>query len=72
MHSQPSDRQRELIELAGALARERFAPRAAVYDQEATFPFENFADLRQAGFLALCIPERYGGLGADYSTYCLA
>jgi alkylation response protein AidB-like acyl-CoA dehydrogenase len=23
------------------------------------------------GFLGLCIPERYGGLGADYESYCL-
>lgn len=68
---QLSARQRELVALAGDLARQRFAPRAAQYDLEASFPFENFADLRQAGLLALCVPERYGGLGADYETYCL-
>lgn len=71
MNLQPNARQQELMELAGNLARERFAPRAATYDLEASFPFANFADLRQAGLLALCIPERYGGLGADYQTYCL-
>ena len=45
-------RQQELIELAGRLGRERFAPRAARYDAEASFPFDNFADLREAGLLA--------------------
>ncbi len=71
MHLQPNARQQELRDLAGALARERFARRAARYDTEAAFPFENYADLRQAGLLALCIPAAYGGMGADYATYCL-
>jgi hypothetical protein len=36
------------------------------------FPFDDYADLRTEGLLGLCVPERYGGLGADYETYCLA
>jgi alkylation response protein AidB-like acyl-CoA dehydrogenase len=66
-----TDRQRELIERAGKLGRERFAPRAARYDAEASFPFENYTDLRENGLLALCVPEAFGGGGADYQTYCL-
>jgi alkylation response protein AidB-like acyl-CoA dehydrogenase len=65
------DRQAELIALAGQLGREKFAPRAAAYDRDATFPFENYDDLRAAGLLGLCVPEAYGGLGADFETYCL-
>lgn len=45
------------------LAREKFAPRAAHYDQTATFPKEDFADLFSAGLIAPVIPEEYGGLG---------
>src|SRR6202795_5176058 len=71
MHLQPSSRQRELIALARELARERFAPRADRHDREASFPFDDYADLRTEGLLGLCVPERYGGLGADYETYCL-
>ena len=67
----PSARQRELIALARDLARERFAPRAAHHDREASFPFDDYADLRSAGLLGLCVPVRHGGLGADYETYCL-
>ncbi len=67
----PSPRQRELIDLARRLARERFAPRAERHDREASFPFDDYADLRAAGLLGLCVPERHGGLGADYETYCL-
>ena len=32
--------QRELIELAATLGREKFAPRAATHDRDASFPFE--------------------------------
>jgi len=71
MHLQPSSRQRELIALARRLARERFASRADRHDRDASFPFDDYADLRTEGLLGLCVPERYGGLGADYETYCL-
>jgi len=71
MHLLPSSRQGELIALARRLAEERFAPRAERHDREASFPFDDYADLRADGLLGLCVPEHYGGLGADYETYCL-
>jgi alkylation response protein AidB-like acyl-CoA dehydrogenase len=64
-------RQAALIGLVGKLGRERFAARADKYDREASFPFENYDDLRDHGLLGLCVPERFGGLGADFETYCL-
>lgn len=45
------------------------AERAVRYDREASFPFENFADFRRNGLLAVCVPVRYGGLGATYADY---
>ncbi len=71
MDLRPTARQRELMDRARALARERFAPRADRHDRDASFPFDDYADLRAEGFLGLCVPERYSGLGADYQTYCL-
>jgi len=64
-------RQRELIDLAARLGRENFAPRASKHDREATFPFENYDDLRRAGLLGLCVPQAHGGLGADFETYVM-
>ena len=63
-------KQKELIGLADALGP-AFAKRAARYDREASFPFENYAELRQAGLLGLCVPEKFGGKGADLRTYAL-
>lgn len=42
----------------------RFAERAAQHDRDASFPFENFDDLRTAGFHLLPVPQEYGGWGA--------
>jgi alkylation response protein AidB-like acyl-CoA dehydrogenase len=64
-------KQKELIDLVSTLGREKFAPRAERYDREASFPYENYADLRAHNLLALCIPESESGWGADYQTYCL-
>ena len=62
----------DLREQLVAMVRELgpvMAQRAVVYDRDATFPFENFADFRDAGLLGVCVPTRYGGLGASYADY---
>ena len=63
--------QRELLAKAHALGRDKFAGRAAQWDREASFPFANQDELREAGFLKLCVPTSHGGLGADYATYMM-
>ena len=57
MYLEPSSRQRELIALAGRLARERFSQRADRHDRDASFPFDDYADLRAEGLIALCVPR---------------
>ena len=71
LHQDPTERQRELVMKIRDLGQNKFAARADQYDREGAFPFENYDDLREAGFLAVTIPEEYGGLGADYQTYCM-
>ena len=46
-----------------------FAERAVTYDRDASFPHENFADLKAAGLLGMCVPTRFGGLGASFADY---
>lgn len=40
-----------------------FTERAKKHDEAATFPFENFNDLKEIGYPSLTLPEKYGGLG---------
>src|SRR6476646_9314067 len=57
-----TDRRAELVGLAGELA-DRFATRAALYDRENRFLYENFEELRERGHLALTVPRELGGGG---------
>ncbi|MBJ7297470.1 MAG: acyl-CoA dehydrogenase family protein [Dolichospermum sp.] len=58
-----NNQQKTLIELVQELGKNKFAARASVYDEEASFPWENYEDLRNHGLLALCVPKKYGGRG---------
>src|SRR5690349_19019072 len=64
-------RQQHIVELAGTLA-ERFAARADAHDRVGSFPFENYADLHEFGYLKLIVPREYGGEGADLFEIVLA
>ena len=52
-----------IFDRANVLASE-FAARAALHDRDASFPFENFNQLSEAGLLALTVPTALGGSGA--------
>jgi alkylation response protein AidB-like acyl-CoA dehydrogenase len=66
-----TDLQAQLLQTAHRLGKDKFAARAPQWDDTATFPMANYADLREAGILKMCVPTAYGGLGADYATYMM-
>ena len=66
-----TNQQIELCAKARKLGKERFATKSANWDRDAVFPTENYQDLKQEGFLGMCIPIEEGGLGADFKTYML-
>ena len=67
-----SDALAALIDKARGFGKRVLAPRAAQHDRDATFPIENFRDMRGEGLLSICIPKADGGSGADFQTYCIA
>ena len=64
MEQNHTEREQRFIDLAAELADD-FAARAAQHDEEASFPYENYARLRDSGYTVLTIPEELGGLGAS-------
>lgn len=66
-----TDRQKELLALAGELA-DVFAKRAASNEWEGKFPAENYEDLRKSGYLTLTVPRDLGGWGASLLDVTLA
>ena len=59
-------KQRSLLSLANELGRTRFAPRAAQWDEEASFPFANYEDLRAAVMSATAA----GAVAACWACAC--
>ncbi len=66
-----SPEQREIQALARDFARERIEPHAAEWDREHRFPRELFGQLAELGLMGVCVPEEYGGAGADFVAYIL-
>ena len=65
----PTAAQTALLDTTRRLAAE-FADRAERHDREASFPFENFDELRREGFLALALPRELGGSGMSIADFC--
>jgi alkylation response protein AidB-like acyl-CoA dehydrogenase len=66
-----TERQKRLVALAGELA-DTFAKRANEGEWAGHFPYENYRDLHQSGYLALTVPHDFGGEGADVFDTLLA
>src|ERR687883_533365 len=66
-----SREQREIQALAREFARDEIEPHAAEWDREHHFPRDLYAKLAELGLMGTCVPEEYGGAGADFLSYIL-
>jgi butyryl-CoA dehydrogenase len=63
--------QKEIQALAREFAQAEIEPNAAAWDREHHFPRELFTKLAELGLMGVCVPEEYGGAGADFLSYIL-
>jgi alkylation response protein AidB-like acyl-CoA dehydrogenase len=63
--------QRQIQALARELADAEIAPNAAAWDRDHRFPDELYPKLGELGLMGTCVPEEYGGAGADFLSYVL-
>ena len=63
--------QREIQGLARELAEAEIVPNAPAWDRDHRFPDELFPKLAELGLMGVCVPEEYGGAGADFLSYIL-
>ena len=64
-----SAEQREIQALTRDFVAREIEPNAAAWDREHHFPRELFARLAELGLMGVCVPEEYGGAGADFLSY---
>jgi alkylation response protein AidB-like acyl-CoA dehydrogenase len=63
--------QREIQALTREFAKAEIEPYAAEWDRDHHFPRELYGKLAELGLMGVCIPEEYGGAGADFLSYIL-
>jgi acyl-CoA dehydrogenase len=66
MEFQLTDAQRALQETARKYAREVVRPKAAHYDETATFPKDLLSTAWELGLMNMAIPAEYGGVGLSH------
>ena len=59
-------------DMARQFARERLWPTAAERDRNARPPLDLLAEMGGLGLMGMCVPERWDGAGADFTSYVLA
>jgi len=72
MNFDPTPEQQAFLDEVRALVRERIAPHALRWDQDAHWPAEVLPDLARAGLFGIYAPREYGGGGLDTVSYALA
>jgi alkylation response protein AidB-like acyl-CoA dehydrogenase len=63
--------QREIQSVAREFANAEIEPHASEWDRAHGFPRELLAQLGELGLMGVCVPEEYGGAGADFLSYIL-
>ncbi len=66
-----TDEQRAICEMVRQFADEQIIPNAEHYDHEDEFPEPIVEHMKELGLFGVTIPEEYGGMGLDLTTYAM-
>ena len=66
-----TDEQRAITEMVRRFADEQILPQAEHHDAEDSYPTAIVEQMQELGLFGITIPEEYGGLGLDLTTYTM-
>jgi alkylation response protein AidB-like acyl-CoA dehydrogenase len=67
-----TEEQREVVSLVRQFTDDQIIPVASDLERDDIFPDQIVAGLKELGLFGFTIPEQYGGLGLDLTTYALS
>ena len=70
-YAEQTDIQRDITEMVRQFVDEQILPNAEHYDHEDTFPEPIVEQMKELGLFGVTIPEEYGGMGLDLTTYSM-
>ncbi|MEA2282360.1 MAG: hypothetical protein QOK21_2967 [Solirubrobacteraceae bacterium] len=66
-----TDEQKAILEMVRQFVDEQILPKAGHYDHEDEFPEPIVEQMKELGLFGVTIPEEYGGMGLDLTTYAM-
>src|SRR3954471_707015 len=66
-----TDEQREIVEMVRRFVDEQIIPQAEHYDAADEFPEPIVEQMKELGLFGVTIPEAYGGMQLDLTTYAM-
>jgi len=66
-----TDEQKAITEMVRQFVDEQILPNAEHYDHEDSFPEPIVEQMKELGLFGVTIPEEYGGMGLDLTTYAM-
>jgi alkylation response protein AidB-like acyl-CoA dehydrogenase len=70
-YTEKTDEQRAITEMVRQFVDNEVIPIAEEYDHEDKFPEPVVEQMRELGLFGVTIPEEYGGMGLDVTTYAM-
>jgi alkylation response protein AidB-like acyl-CoA dehydrogenase len=70
-YTEKTDEQRAITEMVRQFADNEIIPVAEEYDHEDKFPEPIVEQMKELGLFGVTIPEEYGGMGLDLTTYAM-
>ncbi len=66
-----TDEQKAIVEMVRSFVDKEILPNAEEYDHEDKFPEPIVEQMKELGLFGVTIPEEYGGMGLDLTTYAM-
>src|SRR5216110_3705279 len=66
-----TDEQKAILEMVRQFADEQIIPNAEHFDHEDEFPEDIVNQMKELGLFGVTIPEEFGGMGLDLTTYTM-
>jgi alkylation response protein AidB-like acyl-CoA dehydrogenase len=70
-YQEKTDEQQAITEMVRQFADNEIIPHAEEYDHEDKFPEPIVEQMKELGLFGVTIPEEYGGMGLDLTTYAM-
>src|SRR5215217_4655245 len=70
-YTEYTDEQKDIIAMIRQFADEQILPNAEHFDHEDEFPEDIVEQMKELGLFGVTIPEEYGGMGLDLTTYVM-